>query len=114
VSASLIVFFCFFWDPLINWAVLMILSLATYTILGYFSFRAMQVAKKKSYRYGFAMILASNIFLSLFFVFMSVDRLIGRWTPFLFAAWTILFLASILAFVGYTTPPWFKKIFKET
>lgn len=114
VTISLVGFFFVFWDPLINWAAVMILSLATYAILGYFSYRAMQLAENKSYRYGFAMILSSNILLSLFFVFMSVDRLIGRWTPFLFLAWTILFLASILAFVGYTTPPWFKKIFKET
>jgi hypothetical protein len=92
----------------------MILSLAIYVILGYFSIKAMRVAKKRSYRYGFAMIASSNICLSLFFVFMSVDRLTGRWTPFLFVAWTLLFIASILAFIGYTTPPWFKKLFKET
>nr|MDO8081076.1 hypothetical protein [Candidatus Freyarchaeota archaeon] len=114
VTASLVVFFFLFWDPLINWAAVMFLSLATYVILGYFSFKAMRLAKKRSYKYGFAMIVSSNIFLSLFFVFMTVDRLTGRWTPFLFVAWTILFLASILAFVGYTTPPWFKKLFKET
>ncbi|MEM3565176.1 MAG: hypothetical protein QXS27_00820 [Candidatus Jordarchaeaceae archaeon] len=113
-SAAIIVFLTFFWDPLINWATVMILSLVTYSILAYLSIGAMRLATMRSYKYGFGLIASSNIFLSLFFVFMSVDRLTGRWTPFLFLAWTILFIASLLTFVGYTMPPWFKKLLGET
>ncbi|MBS7251292.1 MAG: hypothetical protein KIH08_12015 [Candidatus Freyarchaeota archaeon] len=113
-SAAIVVYLALFWDPLINWATVMILSLVTYCILAYFSIRAMRLAEKKSYKYGFGLIASSNILLSLFFVFMAVDRLTGRWTPFLFLAWTILFLSSLFTFVGYTMPPWFKKLFGET
>jgi hypothetical protein len=113
-SAAIIVFLTLFWDPLINWATVMILSLVTYFILAYLSIRAMKLATMRSYKYGLGLIASSNIFLSLFFVFMSVDRLIGRWTPFLFLAWTILFAASLVTFIGYTMPPWFKKLFGET
>jgi len=113
-SASVAVLLIFSWDPLINWLLVMGLSLATYFIMGYFSLRAMGLARERSYKYGFAMIASSNIFLTLFFFMMVVDRLLGRWTLFLLVAWTFLFLASLLTFTGYTLPPWFRKLLKET
>lgn len=114
VAATLGAILIFLWDPLINWLILMSVSLVTYFILANYSIKAMRSAKSRSYKYGFALIASSNIFLSLFFVFMAVDRLTGRWTPFLFVAWTLLFISSILAFIGYSMPPWFRKFLGET
>lgn len=98
----------------LNFILALIIGLMTYIPLIYLALRAYMMADQKVFRYGFLMIAATSVFLSLFFVFLFIEAAFTEgWSIFVPIGYTMGLLASISAYIGYVLPNWFRRLVGE-
>ncbi|MCY3411883.1 MAG: hypothetical protein INQ03_09665 [Candidatus Heimdallarchaeota archaeon] len=91
-----------------------LVSLATYGTLSYYSFKEARVTEQKVPKTGFKMIGWYGISVNLLFIFFVVDLAWGiaragdGYTPAYYVAWFMGVIASLMAYLGYVMPAWLK------
>ncbi len=93
---------------------LAIISLVTYIILTFYSFKEAKLNTDKLPRSGFNLIAIYGISVSLLFIFFALDSVMASlgkgYSPFYYLGWTFAMTGVFLGYLGYIMPSWLKKL----